>query len=258
MHDFSTTARHLLIIDDDLLSREVLALLTSHAGYTVTPVPSGEAALELLDAERPCEHGLPAVILTDMQMPGLAGDSLARRLRAACPGAIVVSMSATRPPPEALLLFDAFLLKPFTAEEFEAVIEGIQPPQQDGQTAEARQILNRSIYDNLVQSMSAAQLQALYAMCLDDADNRIELMRSAVAAGDSTAFIRGAHSIKGGCGMVGASELADIASAMEVDGLAPVGNEAPLERLDQFLAASQRLRRMLDAQTDSSVGNDHA
>jgi HPt (histidine-containing phosphotransfer) domain-containing protein len=194
----------------------------------------------------------------DMQMPGLSGDMLARLLRSACPQAILVCMSATRPPGAALVTFDAFILKPFTAAEFQTAIEGIQPARARALTEDPAQTLNQSIYDNLAQSMPLEQLRALYDMCLDDADQRIDKMRAAVEAGDEDTFVRGAHAIKGGCGMVGASELANLAAKMETDGLPPVGNQAPLERLDQFLAASQRLRRMLDAQTASSSSGDHA
>ena len=233
-------------------------LLTSHAGYAVTPAASGEAALEILDTLQVSGQGLPTVILMDMQMPGLSGDMLARLLRSACPQAVLVCMSATRPPAASLVTFDAFILKPFTAGQFERAIAGIKPAQASAAPADGPEILNQAIYDNLAQSMPAEQLRALYDMCLDDADQRIGKMRVAVDDGDEDSFVRGAHAIKGGCGMVGASELAKMASAMETDGLPPVGNQAPLERLDQFLAASQRLRRMLDAQTASSASSDHA
>jgi HPt (histidine-containing phosphotransfer) domain-containing protein len=73
-------------------------------------------------------------------------------------------------------------------------------------------------------------------------------MRAALDAGDDDAYKRAAHSIKGGCGMVGALELARLAAWMEEYGWQDVdGSVPPWQRLDDFLSASARLRRILDA-----------
>ena len=66
-----------LVIDDDDLSREVLALLLHHEGYATETADSGDAALEQLGATRP----LPDVVLADLQMPGTTGRELVGRLR---------------------------------------------------------------------------------------------------------------------------------------------------------------------------------
>ena len=228
----------LLIVDDDELSREVLALLATEAGYEVTLAESGVDALETL-GDAP-----PAIILSDMQMPGLTGDSLARLLRAHCgAGMVLLAMSGSQPAPDQLAGFDGFLLKPFTMDDLRAAIAGVQARER---VPEAASILNETIYRNLAQSMPAAQLRALYDLCLDDADRRMKLMETAAEARDADAFVRAAHAVKGGCGMVGASELAELASGMETGGLPPVGSTAPF---DEFLAASRRLRVMLDAQS---------
>ena len=100
-------------------------------------------------------------------------------------------------------------------------------------------------YSSLAEIMPREQLQGLYTMCLNDADARIETLRQASLDRDTGAWNRAAHSIKGGCGMLGAAELAEMAASMERTGLPPVGNIAPFE---EFLAASSRLRRILDAQ----------
>ena len=53
--------------------------------------------------------------------------------------------------------------------------------------------------------------------------------------------------------MVGAMELASLAAEMERVGLTPLGHDGPQEApLDQFLAASARLERMLDAKARRS------
>jgi HPt (histidine-containing phosphotransfer) domain-containing protein len=107
-------------------------------------------------------------------------------------------------------------------------------------------ILNQAVYASFAASMPPAKVHALYTMCLDDAERRLRTMEAASEARDADAYIRAAHAIKGGCGMVGAVELAALAGTMEMDGLPEVDSKAPF---GGFLAAIRRLRRMLDAQT---------
>ncbi len=233
--------RSLLVIDDDELSREVLALLASEAGFDCETAKSGRAALELFAAGAVT----PDVILTDMQMPGITGESLARLLRSACgQKTVLLAMSGSQPAKDALQSFDGFLLKPFTMDELEAALAGTTRSPKPTDAA----VLNESVYANLAANMPRAQLQALYTMCLDDAEKRLRTMQAAAEARDGDAYARAAHAIKGGCGMVGAAELAALAGAMETGGLPDVGNQAPFA---EFMAASTRLRGMLDAQIDS-------
>jgi len=59
----------ILLIDDDLVSREVIATVLTLHGHMVQTADSGEEALELLDAGT----FTPEVILMDAQLPGLKG-----------------------------------------------------------------------------------------------------------------------------------------------------------------------------------------
>ena len=241
------TGRRLTIVDDDLLSREVLGLLAEEARFAVSCHESGEAALETLGAP---DEPIPDIILCDVQMPGVSGDSLARLFRAHCgPGTLLVAMSGSQPPPGRTAFYDAFLLKPFSIEDLCALIERrAAAPEAATPAGDHSAVLSRAIYDAFAQTMNPQQLAQLYAMCLDDADARIATMRKALAAGNPEAYCRAAHSIKGGSGMVGALELARIAAQMELDGIEIVPNRVPpAHLLDEFLAASARLRRILDA-----------
>lgn len=204
---------------------------------------TGEAALERLGASGGL---LPDVVLADMQMPGVSGEALAQRLRNACGAATtLLAMSGSPVAPERIPTFNGFLLKPFSMDDMIARIDQIELTHPEAADSENYSgALRRSIYDSFAKSMPSGQLRKLYAMSLDDADARIELMRTALEAEDADAYRREAHSIKGGCGLVGAVELADLASEMEELGPQTVDNIGPLK---QFLAASARLRRILDA-----------
>jgi CheY-like chemotaxis protein len=240
--------QRLLIIDDDQLTREVLSLLAAEAGFEVSAYESGESALEALAEANAAK---PGAVLADMQMSGVSGDSLARLLRSACgPATVLLAMSGTAVPAERLQAFDGFLLKPFSIDDLRAALGArtADPPGEPAHRSEAGDpaaALNPDIFRALSESMPAKQLRALYDMSLDDANRRIRLMREAVAAGDADAYRRGAHSIKGGCGMVGALELARLAGRMEESGPEAIDN---IGAFDEFLAASERLRRILDAQ----------
>lgn len=232
-----------MIVDDDMMSREVLALLAAEAEFDVVTFEDGESALEsLTDPAATC----PDIVLADMQMPGISGDSFARLLRSTCgPTTVLLAMSGTALPADRTSAFHGFLLKPFSMDDVRAAINHATPPPPTASpAADYEGALNRAIYDSFAKGMPADQLQKLYALSLDDADSRIELMRQAVEVNDDDAYRRSAHSIKGGCGMVGAVELANLASKMEDFGISAVDNIDPLK---QFLAASARLRRILDA-----------
>ncbi len=246
-----------MIVDDDALSREVVAVLAADAGFSVEVHETGDSALQAL-----AHSASPDVILADLQMPGLSGEPLAKLLRAACgDNTVLLAMSGTSVSCEFIRAFDAFVLKPFSMEEIWSVLGRSQdsaaspasdtsldsPPESTFllNTIHSETILNGKTYSSLAEIMPRDQLHGLYTMCLDDADTRIETLRQASLARDPAAWTRAAHSIKGGCGMVGASELARLAAEMERTGLPPVGNIAPFE---EFLAASNRLRRMLEAQ----------
>ena len=73
MHDNSQ--EQILVVDDDAMSRRVLAQLLSAAGYDCRVSKDGSEALETIHA-RP-----PSLLLLDFDMPGLNGAEVLRRLR---------------------------------------------------------------------------------------------------------------------------------------------------------------------------------
>ncbi|WP_162536866.1 response regulator [Granulicella sp. WH15] len=222
-------AKRLMIVDDDAVSREVLCLLAEEAGFQATAAESGDAALTILAEGSPAE-----IILTDLRMPGTSGAALASALREVCAtGTRIIAMSASGDGGGEV--FDGFLRKPFAMEELSALLDG------------KAQVLNESTLRSLTEAMGVEQRRAMYAMCLEDAKKRVARMRQSAEADDHAAYVREAHALKGGCGLVGATELHKLAAAME--GMEEnVDRDVRLRALDGFLAACGRLQRMLDAQ----------
>ena len=65
----------ILVVDDELETRELLYGALTGSGYEVSTAPGGEAALTLLDKER------PDLLLLDMEMPGMDGVQTLERIR---------------------------------------------------------------------------------------------------------------------------------------------------------------------------------
>jgi CheY-like chemotaxis protein len=85
----------ILIVDDDRNARAALGELLGDAGYEVAVAASGAEGLALVDSFR------PAVLLTDLQMPGMNGRELAAASsHTASPPSVVFMSSLPRPAAE--------------------------------------------------------------------------------------------------------------------------------------------------------------
>jgi CheY-like chemotaxis protein len=67
---------HVLVVDDNLTNLKLVAYLMRSKGYEVTTAVDAESALEAIRANK------PDVILMDLQLPGVDGLELTRRLKA--------------------------------------------------------------------------------------------------------------------------------------------------------------------------------
>lgn len=117
------SAAPILIVDDDAVSRRVLAQTLADAGLAAESVPSAAAALERLAAER------PALVLLDLLMPDADGYHVLEQIRAseALRGLPVVVLTALDDDDEIQRVFasgaDDYVKKPFRATELIARIE---------------------------------------------------------------------------------------------------------------------------------------
>jgi len=72
---------HVLVVDDSAPNRMVATGHLEAAGYAVTAVASGEAALELLAREPPERSERIDLVVLDVLMPGIGGLATCRKLR---------------------------------------------------------------------------------------------------------------------------------------------------------------------------------
>jgi CheY-like chemotaxis protein len=79
--------RRVLIVDDERLIADTLALILTRHGFETTAVYSGEAAVEAAATVQ------PDVVITDVIMDGMNGIEVATRLCALHPGCRVILFS---------------------------------------------------------------------------------------------------------------------------------------------------------------------
>lgn len=99
---------HVLLVDDDASVRTTLTMLLQASGYEVTTAANGFEALMLL------QSGLPAVLLSDLNMPVMSGFELLSVVRQRFPNLPVVAMSGDYETGDAIpggVIADAFYAK---------------------------------------------------------------------------------------------------------------------------------------------------
>jgi len=75
-HTYEPKGYRLLIVDDELVNREILRYLLEDAGYAVDVTEDGFEAFDMI------KRSLPDLILLDIMMPGLNGFDMCRMLKA--------------------------------------------------------------------------------------------------------------------------------------------------------------------------------
>lgn len=127
----------ILIVDDDPNHVALLRDVLEHHGYRVAKAASGEECL------RSVEREAPAVILMDIQMPGMGGVATIRALRSRADTARmrVVALTASVMPHEVASFqsigFDAFHPKPVDIARLLREIEALVADSQTGPTSTA-------------------------------------------------------------------------------------------------------------------------
>lgn len=237
------TEHHLcriLVVDDDIMIRQLLELFLKRSGYEVDQAESGEMALTMLARE---DQEKPDAVLADMQLPGIAGSALAANIRTQYGDDIrLIAMSGSQPENTMLKGFDGFLRKPFTEDVLKQTLGGNTPwLSEQKMPSSGTMVLHQIVYERLAASMSHEKLTQLYELCLSDTLRRVEAIRGAARHGDDTACRKQGHAIQGSCSMVGASQMESLGRSIESHGL--VANL--MDTLDELTRSCTRLKDIL-------------
>ncbi len=112
--DLSPAPGHILIVEDDVLIRALLADELRYAGLRVIEAANADEAVSLFQAGAEVD-----LMFTDVQMPGsMNGVELARRIKAGYPTIPIILTSGAAPQPAREL--GAFLPKPY---DFDHAVE---------------------------------------------------------------------------------------------------------------------------------------
>jgi DNA-binding response OmpR family regulator len=111
-------ARPVLVVDDDEATRSAERAVLTEDGFRVIEARDGAEAMRQIQADP------PALIVLDIQMPGVDGPSFARDLRMALKHVPLVILTGVEDPKHEadLCNAEAFLSKPFNAPEFVKVV----------------------------------------------------------------------------------------------------------------------------------------
>ena len=220
-----------LLIDDDAISREVLAMMLEMHGFPVDSAEDGVQALEFLGraSVSTAAGATPDVILMDAQMPGLSGAGLIEALRKAS-RARIVAISGSDVNDYVRHAADGFLLKPVEPDALKNLLQpgniakNSKPPAQDDDSQLAADDTDEALIDpavlgKLKAMMSAASVREIYTATATDLESRLVTLAAAMADGRASEVARVAHAIKGGCAMVGLSIAKDAADRLETSNL---------------------------------------
>jgi CheY-like chemotaxis protein/HPt (histidine-containing phosphotransfer) domain-containing protein len=239
-----------LLIDDDMVSREVMATMLTMSGYLVHTAADGEAALGLL-ASGAC---IPGVILMDAQMPGLSGLPLIQQLRARSQARLYV-VSASSAPDDIAAASDGFLLKPFAPEALTKLIEEhmakSQPAKAPGLDPNEI-VVNPKTLARLYEMMPGPAVRQIFEAIIADLGRRTTALEAAVAQADWPEARRLGHSIKGGASMAGADQVARLGKSIESGAFEPRAGVNQVDNSNSILQdlrdAARNLQRILEAE----------
>jgi CheY-like chemotaxis protein len=234
-----------LLIDDDMISREVTATLLTMTGCTVHTADSGDMAVRMV-VDGTCK---PGVILADVQMPGLSGAELIAQLRAHSEAPIYV-ISASEPPPDIAEAANGFLRKPFGAGALRELVEGLKEQKKQSSIDPNDPVVNMEVLGQFRKMMPETAVRQIYKAVVVDLGNRIDALTSAIEKGDRAEVRRIGHAIKGGCGMAGAVQAAHLGALLEAAPLEAKDNQVDNSEtlLRDLRDAARGLERMLDAE----------
>jgi PAS domain S-box-containing protein len=119
--DPAVGARTVLVVDDEVLVRDVVAQMIRDLGYDAVTVADGAGAIDVV------QHRAVDAVLVDLTMPGMSGAEVIRALREHRPQLPVVLCSGYDRDGKGPVKADAYLPKPFRIEALERTLAKLLP-----------------------------------------------------------------------------------------------------------------------------------
>lgn len=224
---------HLLLVEDDPTNRVLTRRLLERAGYQVAIAEDGNQAVEAFGRQD------IDLVLMDIQMPVMDGYCTSRAIRAleqgaasaraggagACRRVPILAMTghATEEHHESCSSagIDDYLVKPFSKAELVSILNKWLHP---GSAPASRAHHDRGGEVDAPLDLACVLgefdqdqgfLRDVLEKFLEQAAQRMTMMRSALVKGDGNVLGREAHALKGGAAFLRAGKLAEIAERLE-------------------------------------------
>ena len=244
----------LLVVDDNPVNQRVAVRMLEKMGHVVDVADNGIGALAALARVK------YDAVLMDCQMPEMDGFEATREIRrreGSDRHTIVVAMTAgaMAGDQEKCLAagMDAYLSKPVKADRLAAMIELWADPSdrrrhEPSHAIQPSTALLDQTYVTGLRELGTDEFDKLVRLFLKDGQTRIDGLRAAQTAGDTSAMVKLAHSLKGSASSFGAGTLA--ARCGELQARARAADAAEDARMidsvdAEFVRASAALREEL-------------
>ena len=245
-----TGSLRVLLAEDNVVNQRVARLVLQRLGHRCDVVGNGAESLTAL-ATVPYD-----VVLMDVQMPVMDGLEATRRIRADLPAAqqpriIAMTANAMEEDREQCLAagMDDYLSKPVRREDLTAALGRV--PAREAALAPAAGAVDPGVLSLMARRLGdrgPSFLSDLMRTWEGETARSLATLDEAVESGDREAFTRAVHSVRGGAGSMGATELMAVAASIE--NTLRAGEPADLaEAREQLRAEVERAREGLQALT---------
>ena len=241
----------LLVVEDNPVNQRVARLLLERMGYGADFAADG---LEALDAVARQTYD---VVLMDLQMPRMDGLSATRELLRRYPVGerpTIIAMTANATPEDRRLCqlagMDGYLSKPVRPQELATALQAVLP--RSGVAASGDRDFSPAAVEQLAHTFGLDGAIEVVEALAADMPSQFEMLSDGLAANDSKALVRLAHTLKAQARLVGADGLGDFCERLErvLVQAAPASEAARLQEMqtryqqliEQLLEAARRRR----------------
>lgn len=235
-----------LLAEDELVNQTLLRHMLESLGHSVVLADHGAQALELVATRDGVD-----VVLMDMQMPVMDGETATRLIRM-LPGnrarlpVVALTADNDRDTRERCLSagMTAVLGKPVNASRLDSVLRqvaGTAPPAAAEATdggPSALPVLDPAYLDDMRQWVGDSTVLALLAAAPQSFRDELTQITEAWQARNLRGVRENAHRLKGAAGSVGCRRLADTAQSIQKSGDADLGDPCLLQRLNTDVDAA--------------------
>ena len=214
--------KHILLAEDDRVSRMLALRILEKAGYRVDTVANGVQAVEAL------RRRFYDLVLMDLIMPEMNGFHAAREIRSMPPpwGRVpIIALTAYDQPEDSgdyqAAAINGYIMKPFTTSGLLSILNrwlstrGVEPADISVFDSPPQDALDLETLRHLEQDTEPNLLRRVIGLFISDTQTRLGTIDAACAAADWQRLQREAHTLRSGAGAFGVKVLQEHARRLD-------------------------------------------